>query len=90
MGKSIKRSVMIRVVCAIAAVLIFSCVTTMNILSIESTQRTTIQANALLDNAQRAEVAHYKWSANLSSALYAGTEFTGSMDHTGCVLGKWL
>ena len=62
----------------------------MNILSIESTQRTTIQANALLDNAQRAEVAHYKWSANLSSALYAGTEFTGSMDHTGCVLGKWL
>ena len=87
MGKSIKRSVMIRVVCAIAAVLIFSCVTTMNILSIESTQRTTIQANALLDNSQRAEVGLYKLSAYLSSALFAVTEFTGSMVLSGCVLG---
>lgn len=35
-------------------------------------------------------MAHYKWSANLSHALYAGTEFTGSTDPTGCVLGQWL
>ena len=90
MGKSIKRSVMIRVVCAIVAVLLFSLVTTINILRIEGTQASSIQANSTLDSAQRAEVAHYKWSANLSNALYAGTEFTGSMDHTGCVLGKWL
>ena len=90
MGTSIKRSVNIRVICAIVAVVLFSCVTTMNILRIESTQAASAQANALLDSAQKAEVAHYKWSANLSNALYAGTEFTGSMDHTGCVLGKWL
>ena len=90
MGKSIKRSVNIRVICAIIAVALFSCVTTMNILRIESTQSANVQANALLDSAQKAEVAHYKWSANLSNALYAGTEFTGSMDHTGCVLGQWL
>ena len=44
----------------------------------------------MLDHAQAAETAHYKWAANLSNALYVGTEFTGSMDHTGCVLGKWL
>ena len=28
--------------------------------------------------------------ANLSNALYSGSEFTGSTDHTGCVLGQWL
>ena len=44
----------------------------------------------MLNRVQQAETAHYKWSANLSNALYSGTEFTGSMDHTGCVLGKWL
>ena len=90
MGKSIKRSVSIRIICAIVAVTLFSVVTTVNILRIEGTQDKSIQANAMLDSIQRAEVAHYKWSANLSNALYAGTEFTGSLDHTGCVLGKWL
>ena len=90
MGKSIKRSVSIRIICAIVAVTLFSVVTTVNILSIEGTQDKSIQANSMLDSIQRAEVAHYKWSANLSNALYAGTEFTGSLDHTGCVLGKWL
>ncbi len=90
MGKSIKRSVSIRVICAIIAVVLFSVVTTVNILRIEGTQTDSIQANSTLDSIQRAEVAHYKWSANLSNALYAGTEFTGSMDHTACVLGQWL
>ena len=90
MGKSIRRSVMIRVICAIIAVLLFSGVTTANILRIEGTQKLSVQATSMLDQVQRAEVAHYKWASNLSNALYAGTEFTGSMDHTGCVLGKWL
>ncbi len=90
MGKSIKRSVSIRVICAIVAIVLFSFVTTANVLRIKGTQQNNSQASALLDNAQKAEVAHYKWSANLSNALYTGTEFTGSMDHTGCVLGKWL
>ena len=90
MGKSIKRSVNIRVVCAIIAILLFSGVTTANILRIEGTQKVSTQARAMLDSIQQAEVAHYKWASNLSNALYAGTEFTGSLDHTGCVLGKWL
>ena len=90
MGTSIKRSVNIRVICAVVAVLLFSFVTTANILRIKDTQAASAQAASLLDSAQKAEVAHYKWSANLSNALYAGTEFTGSMDHTGCVLGQWL
>ena len=90
MGKSIKRSVSIRIICAIVAVTLFSLVTTINILRIEGTQASSIQANTMLNSIQQAEVAHYKWAANLSNALYAGTEFTGSMDHTGCALGKWL
>ena len=90
MGKSIKRSVMIRVVCAIIATLLFSFVSTFNILRIENAQKQNVKAAAMLNQIQQAEVAHYKWSANLSNALYAGTEFTGSLDYTACVLGKWL
>ena len=82
MGNSIKRSVMIRVVCALVAVILFSFVTTSNILRIERTQDRSILANAMLSQVQQAEAAHYKWSANLSNAMYAGTEFTGSLDHT--------
>ena len=90
MGTSIKRSIGIRVACAIIGVLLFSVVTTVNIIRIQDTQDASGQARNVLDHAQAAETAHYKWAANLSNALYAGTEFTGSMDHTGCVLGKWL
>lgn len=90
MNSSIKRSVGIRVVCAVIMILLFSGMTTMNILKIEGLQRKSVKADSMLNQIQRAEVAHYKWSANLSNALYAGTEFTGSMDYTGCVLGKWL
>lgn len=67
-----------------------SCITTANILRIESTQTASVQADSLLDSAEQAEVAHYKWAVNLSDALYTGDDFTGSMDYSGCVLGKWL
>lgn len=90
MRKSIKKMVGIRVAVALAAVLLFSVMMTINILRVDHTQTASIQANALLDRAQKAEVAHYKWSSNLSNALYAGTEFTGSIDPTTCVLGQWL
>ncbi len=75
---------------AIFSILLFSVVMTVNILNIQDSLESSTQANALLDRAQKAEVAHYKWSANLSNALHAGTEFTGSLDYTGCVLGQWL
>lgn len=80
----------IRVAVALAAIILFSVMMTVNIIRISHTQTASAQANALLDKAQRAEVAHYKWSSNLSNALYAGTEFTGSIDPTTCVLGQWL
>ena len=90
MGKSIKRSVSIRVACALVAVLLFSVAMTINILNLESSQKVNAQASDLLSKAQSAETAHYRWSANLSNALYAGTQFTGSMDPTTCALGQWL
>lgn len=90
MRKSIKIMVGIRIAAAFIAVLLFSALTTRNIINMERSEENNVAVNALLQRAQKAEVAHYKWSANLSNALYAGTEFTGSTDPTGCVLGQWL
>ena len=90
MRKSIKLMVGIRVAAALLSVLLFSALTTKNIMIMEKSEQQSVNVNALLQKAQKAEAAHYKWAANLSSALYNGTEFTGSTDHTGCVLGQWL
>lgn len=90
MRKSIKIMVGIRIVAAFIAVLMFSTLTTRNIINMERSEEDSVAVNALLQRAQKAEVAHYKWSANLSNALYADTKFTGSTDPTGCVLGQWL
>ena len=90
MRKGIVKMVGIRVAFALVSIVLFSFAMTFNIFRIQSTQDTAIKAAALLDKAQKAEVAHYKWSANLSNALYADTEFTGSMDPTTCALGQWL
>lgn len=90
MNTSIRRSVWIRVAAALASVVLFSFVTTFNIFNIQRLQSNNAQAYALLDRAQKAEAAHYRWASGLSNALYAGTEFTGSIDPTTCVLGQWL
>lgn len=90
MGTSIKKSVGIRVIFAIVLIVLFSFMTSFNTMRIGGLQKDNISASAILNRIQRAEVAHYKWSANLSNALYSGTEFTGSMDHTACVLGEWI
>lgn len=89
-SKSINRSVWIRVACALLSVLLFSVMITVNIVRMDRAQEASEQSNALLSRCHQAETAHYKWAANLSNALYAGTEFTGSTEPTGCVLGQWL
>ncbi len=90
MGKSIKRSVMIRVVAAIISMVLYSVLITVNIFAIKDTEKNSVETKSLLERIQSAEVAHYKWSSGLSNALYAGKEFTGSIDPTSCVLGQWL
>ena len=90
MRKSIKIMAGTRVAAALLAVILFSILTTQNIYKMEDSSEANIAVNALLQRAQKAETAHYKWSSNLSNALYNGSEFTGSTDPTGCVLGQWL
>ena len=90
MRKSIKQAVWIRVAAALLSVVLFSFVTSGNLLRIQASETKNEEINALLSRAQKAEVAHYKWASNLSNALYAGKEFTGSLDYTACVLGQWL
>lgn len=90
MSKSINVNVGARVVAAFLSILLFSVMTTVNIIRIDRIQTANTQTNSLLVRARTAEAAHYKWSTNLSNALYVGTEFTGSMDPTTCVLGQWL
>ncbi len=90
MRRSIKIMAGIRVVAALLAVLLFSLLTTQSIFNLEATEEENASVNFLLQRAQMAEAAHYKWSSNLSNALYSGSEFTGSTDPTGCVLGQWL
>ena len=90
MRRSVKIMVGGRVVAAFLSMLLFSVFTTKNIISIDRSEETSIEVNALLTRVQQAETAHYKWASNLNNALYAGTEFTGSTDPTGCVLGQWI
>ena len=90
MGTSIKRSVSIRVACALVAVVLFSVMVTTNIIRIDGAQEANVAANALLDRCHQAETAHYKWATNLSNALFFGAEFTGSTSPDTCVLGQWI
>lgn len=90
MRMSIKKTVGIRVVAALASIVLFSCVMTVNIFRIKKTQQSNAEISSLLRTVQSAETAHYKWSSNLSNALYADMEFTGSTDPTTCVLGQWI
>lgn len=88
--KNIKTMVGIRAVVALIFVFVYSILITVNLFAIKDTQQRSSQSNRLLETIQSAEVAHYKWSSGLSNALYAGTEFTGSIDPTSCVLGQWV
>lgn len=90
MRKSINTMVGIRVIFAFISVLLFSIMVSKNINLIEENEASSEQVNTLLSRAQKAEAAHYKWSTNLSNALYANTEFTGSTDPTSCILGQWI
>ena len=90
MFTSIKRSVLIRIAASVLATLLFCVMVLVNVGSIKKANTLTEDANALLAQAYNAEAAHYGWASNLSNALYAGAEFTGSLDYTACALGQWI
>lgn len=90
MRKSVKLMVGTRVAAAFLSMVLFSVLTTKNIINMDRSEEKNLAVHSLLSRVQQAEAAHYKWASNLSNALYAGTEFTGSTDPTGCVLGQWI
>ena len=65
---SIKRNVWIRGSAAVAAIILLAAVMMGSIARIRSTQEGSAEASMVHSNALSAEVAHYKWSANLSNA----------------------
>ena len=89
MRKSIKTMVFIRIIAALLSILLFSGVTTFNLLRIKNMQEENTESVAVLNNAKDAKIGHYLWSINLSNALYANGTFPGT-DDTQCVLGKWV
>ena len=90
MKRTIKQEVLIRVALVFLAV-VFSGITTITSMSASrSYTRAMDQAVDINSLVLTAEKAHYGWVENLCSAVSMGTEFTGSKDYKGCVLGKWF
>lgn len=90
MSKSIKKSVLIRVVASICSTLLCCAVVNVGMTQIKKVDLENEQSTELLKSIQSAEIAHYKWCNSLSQAVYAGKEFTGSSDPTVCSLGGWI
>lgn len=88
--ESIKKQIWVRTLAAIAVVLIIAIsvfISTRKLRAAESNMEHSIEA---INKAFTSEVAHFRWSTSLGGAIYDGTEFTGSSEDTGCVLGKWI
>ncbi len=90
MRKSIKRSVSLRIGAALCSSLILCATINIGIAHIRTVQEESANIEGVLEKVQAAEVAHYKWSSELSSAVYEGSKFTGSTDPTACGLGQWI
>lgn len=69
--------------------LIIVCMT-IGIIKIGETSRTISNNNAVINELDQAQVAHYNWSQNLLCSLNYDTEFTGSIDPTACDFGKFI
>ncbi|MEY8319823.1 methyl-accepting chemotaxis protein [Lachnospiraceae bacterium 46-61] len=90
MNRSIKRSILFRVLIILIAVLISGAVT---IGSFERVKRASQQEKAMIslnNEVLSAKTAHFQWLEGLNSSLNFGDEFTGSLDCKTCGLGKLL
>ena len=90
MKKSIKLAVWIRVVAAICSSLLFCMAVFIGIRGIKQADMSSAEVDAIHSQALQAEAAHYRWSNQLSTALYEGTAFSGATDPTACTLGQWI
>lgn len=90
MKRSIKQDVVLRIAIIIIAVILTGIITTSGMKSVRSSSVSTERSTEIHSLVLTAQKAHYSWVENLCSAIAMGTEFTGSKDYKGCVLGKWL
>lgn len=90
MKRSIRKSVWIRIILATLSILVFCVAVNISAFYVRSTQTAMTRSNSLLDQAQSAKSAHYKWCSMLSNSIYTGVEFTGSLDDKTCDLGQWI
>lgn len=90
MTNSIKKAVWLRVAVIFLALVISGIGTIGGLNTINQYNASTVQATALYTMALNAEMAHFSWVDNLSSAINLNTEFTGNTDYTSCSLGDWL
>ena len=88
--KSIKTAVWIRILALLCSLLLLATSVFVTIGQINSAKEKISAAETISETAYAAEVAHYAWANRLMASVYAGAEFTGSTDPTGCVLGKWI
>lgn len=87
---SIQIQVWCRVAAALLSTLLLGTVIQYSLIAISRAEEDSVQAGELVDRARAAEAAHYRWCSGLGDAVYAGVEFTGSMDPAACTLGQWL
>lgn len=90
MGKSIKKSVWIRVIVILVVIVISALFTVNGVKKIRTASHNSEKATTIHATALAGEKAHFSWIENLSSAINFDTEFTGTSDYTACDLGKWL
>ena len=90
MKRTIKQEVILRVALMFLVVIFSGAATTLSMSKIRRDSNAQVKAVEIQNLVLTAEKAHYSWVENLSSAISMGTEFTGSKDYRGCVLGKWI
>ena len=90
MKQSIKQQVMIRIALIFGVLIISGIVVLDGMKRVRGCSSSTEQATEIHSLVLTAQKAHYGWVENLCSAVTLGTEFTGSNNYRGCVLGTWL
>lgn len=90
MKHTIKQEVIMRIALIFLVVIISGIVTVSGMNSIKRYSKSTEDSQEIYSLVLTAQKAHYGWVENLSSAIAMDTEFTGSKDYKGCVLGKWF
>ncbi|MCI8517025.1 MAG: HAMP domain-containing protein [Hungatella sp.] len=90
MRQSIKQQIVVRIALIFVCVIVSGIVTMSGMTKVRAYSNSTEQSTQIHNLVLTAEKAHYGWVENLCSSVAMGTEFTGSKDYKGCVLGKWF